>query len=125
MVAQPSVNRDPQFFPRFHEMIHSPLYLIRRELLGLMEHFAPQLGGALLDFGCGSRPYKSLFSVAEYVGLDVEESGHDSSDKKADVFFDGTTIPFPDCHFDSVVASEVFEHIFELEPTLREIWRVL
>jgi SAM-dependent methyltransferase len=83
------------------------------------------LSGRLLDFGCGSKPYKELFEVQEYIGLDIEVSGHSHRDEEIDVFYDGKTIPFEDNYFTSILSSEVFEHVFDLEPTLDELHRVL
>ena len=47
----------------------------------------------MLDFGCGQKPYESLFSVEEYVGLDIEVSGHDHTNSKVDTYYDGKNIP--------------------------------
>jgi len=52
------------------------------------------LSGKLLDFGCGRKPYKHLFSFDEYIGLDIVESGHNHEDEEIDVYYDGTKIPF-------------------------------
>lgn len=109
----------------FNPDIRHPLYLIRQSLLKKVRQFAPKLQGKLLDFGCGSKPYKSLFSVEEYIGLDYENPGHSHANEQIDVFYDGKCIPFEDAHFDAVVASEVFEHVFHLDDTLREINRVM
>ena len=81
--------------------------------------------GRLLDFGCGSKPYRSLFAVDEYIGLDFEKTGHDHTGEQIDVFYDGKTIPFPDRHFDCILCSEVFEHLFNLPEVLLEMKRVL
>ncbi len=36
----------------------------------------PQLGGRVLDVGCGDKPYRALFSQAtDYVGIDVVAGG--------------------------------------------------
>lgn len=118
-MSQQSINRD--FDPNpFH-----PFYIIRRALKEKMEKFAPSLKGHLLDFGCGSRPYESLFHVASYTGMDYYNEGHPHENERIDVFYDGKKIPFPDAHFDSVLCSEVFEHIFNLPEILMEINRVL
>lgn len=88
--------------------------------------YSPQLNGRLLDFGCGSKPYKSLFTnVSEYIGLDYESEGHAHTNESIDVMYDGKKIPFPDEYFDSVLSSEVFEHIFNLEEIIPEISRVM
>jgi SAM-dependent methyltransferase len=83
------------------------------------------LKGRLLDFGCGSKPYKTLFAVDEYIGVDFVNEGHPHDDEQIDVYYDGRTIPFPDSSFDSVLCSEVFEHIFNLPEILVELNRVL
>ncbi|MBA4166610.1 MAG: class I SAM-dependent methyltransferase [Chitinophagaceae bacterium] len=86
---------------------------------------APHLSGQLLDFGCGRKPYESLFSVERYIGIDMEQTGHEHTLSKVDVYYDGKTIPFADESFDSVFCSEVFEHIFNLDEVIVEIKRVL
>ena len=100
-------------------------YFIRKGLLTAIRKHAPALTGKLLDFGCGSKPYRSLFNVEEYIGLDFEKTGHDHSNEQIDVFYDGKTIPFNDEYFDSVLCSEVAEHLFDLPAALSEMNRVL
>ena len=91
-----------------------------------IRQFAPQLQGRLLDFGCGTKPYRGLFTnVSEYIGLDFENEGHSHRNENIDVMYDGKTIPFADKHFDSVFSSEVFEHIFNLEQMIPELNRVM
>ncbi len=79
----------------------------------------------MLDFGCGSKPYRSLFQVDEYIGLDYENPGHSHENEQIDVFYDGAKIPFPDAVFNAVLATEVFEHVFNLDKNLQEIHRVM
>lgn len=86
---------------------------------------APQLKGRLMDFGCGKKPYQSLFKVDEYIGVDMENPGHSHVNESIDVFYDGKTLPFEDEYFDSIFTSEVFEHIFNLPESLLELNRVL
>jgi SAM-dependent methyltransferase len=78
-----------------------------------------------MDFGCGSKPYKSLFTVDEYIGVDFAGEGHSHENEQIDVFYDGKHLPFPDEKFDSVFSSEVFEHVFNLPEILLEINRVM
>jgi SAM-dependent methyltransferase len=81
--------------------------------------------GILLDFGCGSKPYRNLFSVQKYIGVDIEKSGHDHLDEEIDYFYDGYKLPFEDDYFDSCFSSEVFEHVFNINEILHELHRVL
>ena len=81
--------------------------------------------GRLMDFGCGSKPYRSFFTVTEYIGVDFENEGHPHENEQIDVFYDGKNLPFENERFDSVLCSEVFEHIFNLDEILKEINRVM
>ncbi|HEU4576528.1 MAG TPA: class I SAM-dependent methyltransferase [Chitinophagaceae bacterium] len=109
----------------FNPGITYPNYLIRHRLLAGIKKLAPSLQGRLLDLGCGAKPYKSLFQVTEYIGMDYESPGHSHENEDIDVFYDGKTIPFQNNYFDAIFSSEVFEHIFNLEQLLPEIFRVL
>lgn len=109
----------------FNPGLSHPFYFIRRGLLNAIRENAGALNGRLLDFGCGSKPYQSLFRVDEYIGLDFEKTGHDHSNEQIDVYYDGKTIPFEAGHFDSVLCSEVAEHLFDLPSSLSEMNRVL
>jgi SAM-dependent methyltransferase len=116
---------DQVFRPRWWSVFCNAFYLSRRGIFeGILRH-APKLSGRLMDFGCGSKPYRDLFRVDEYVGVDIQVSGHASVDKHADVFYDGKTLPFSDRCFDSMLASEVLEHVFNLDAILAEMYRVL
>jgi SAM-dependent methyltransferase len=109
----------------FNPNITYPAYLTRNRLLKTIQAHATELNGSLMDFGCGSKPYKSLFNVKEYVGVDFENPGHPHLNEQIDVFYNGRQLPFEDEHFDSVFSSEVFEHIFNLNEVLKEINRVM
>ena len=109
----------------FNPDVTFPSYFIRKRLLTAIEKLAPSLRGRLMDFGCGSKPYRALFSVDEYVGVDFENPGHPHLNEQIDIFYDGKSLPFSDQSFDSVFSSEVFEHIFNLEDMLPEIERVM
>jgi SAM-dependent methyltransferase len=102
----------------------NPMYSIRRGLFLLIKEFAPNLKGRILDFGCGSKPYRDLFAVERYVGIDIAVSGHNHRESSVDVFYDGKTIPFDDAYFDGVFSSEVFEHVFNIHEILTELNRV-
>jgi len=81
--------------------------------------------GVMLDFGCADSPYRKIFNVDRVIGLDITESGHEHKNEKIDVYYDGRNIPFEDKFFDSVLSTEVFEHIFNIDEILGELWRVL
>jgi len=113
------------FEPGIAGIFLNPFYFIRRSLHTHIKKIAAQLSGRLLDFGCGRKPYEHLFQVNEYIGIDMEQTGHEHGSSKVDIFYDGKHIPFPDNSFDSVFCSEVFEHVFNLDEVIVEIKRVM
>lgn len=117
---------DLSLIPRdFNPPITEPAYLMRKRLLKALLKYTPQLSGSIMDFGCGSKPYKSLFNVKEYLGVDFHGQGHSHENELIDVYYDGISLPFESNRFDGIFSSEVFEHIFNLEIILKELNRVL
>lgn len=107
-------------------LILNPFFFVRYNLFRNIKKLSINLNGDMLDFGCGCAPYKHLFDKCDnYVGMDIEVSGHDHTNSSIDVYYDGVTIPFEDEHFDSVFSSEVFEHVSNLDYIMKEINRVL
>ncbi len=103
-----------------------PSHILRSALCREIRRLAGRIEGKVLDFGCGSKPYAELFTRASaYIGIDVEQSGHDHASSRVDVFFDGKTIPFADAWFDAAVSFQVLEHVPDLALALSEIRRVL
>jgi SAM-dependent methyltransferase len=109
----------------FTPSVFHPFYFIRKGLFKGIAHHASQFHGKMLDFGCGSKPYKSLFPVEEYIGLDYENDGHPHENEQIDIFYNGKTIPLPAGEFDCVLCSEVMEHVFNPDEVLSEINRVM
>lgn len=89
-------------------------------LVDARDRYVPQ-GSSLLDVGCGDKPYYPLFAetVAEYVGADVVDG------PKVDVVCPLEALAFEDARFDTVLCSQVLEHVREPVTALREIARVL
>jgi SAM-dependent methyltransferase len=113
------------FNPKLIGIFTNPYYFIRKGLFRSISRNDKHVKGKLLDFGCGHKPYRAVFKVDEYIGLDIEVSGHDHKNEHIDVYYDGKRIPFQDDFFDSVFSSEVFEHLFNIKEILLEINRVL
>jgi SAM-dependent methyltransferase len=114
-----------QFHINLLSVFINPFFFIRRGLYRGIKRHADKLQGRLLDFGCGRKPYRDLFQVEEYIGVDIEVSGHSHENEQIDVYYDGKTIPFPNAYFDSLFCSEVFEHVFNLDEIVPEVNRVL
>ncbi|HPO55366.1 MAG TPA: class I SAM-dependent methyltransferase [Ignavibacteriaceae bacterium] len=116
---------EKQYFePGISGILVNPFYISRKNLFTAIKSFGKAITGKTLDVGCGTKPYEHLFSSSEYVGLEIETTINREM-KKADVFYDGTTFPFPDGEFDSVVTNQVLEHVFNPEFFMSEINRVM
>jgi len=102
----------------------TPFYFARRELYLSMKRLGRHITGAILDVGCGSKPYQHLFSVTSYIGMEIQKGAKDGS-MEADVLYDGRVFPFRMEQFDSVLCTQVLEHVFEPSAFLKEIHRVL
>lgn len=115
-----------QFFPGIISVIINPFFFFRLRLMQKMKKLAPLLEGKLLDFGCGCKPYQHLFTnTSAYIGVDMDNEGHDHQKEEIDVYYDGKTLPFEDESFDSVLSNEVLEHVPNLHEALHELNRVL
>lgn len=112
------------FYPGLPGVFVNPFYIARASLCSAMTELAPRLSGKLLDVGCGTKPYLSLFTVDTYVGLDIDS---ESTRRRgiADKLYDGGKFPFSDSEFDSLLCNQVLEHVFNPDEFLGEINRVL
>lgn len=117
--------RRQQFNPGVGGAWLNPFYFARKELFREVSRLAPALRGRLLDVGCGTKPYRHLFTGAEeYVGLEYDSPASRAAGH-ADCFYDGTVFPLADASCDGVVCNQVLEHVFNPREFLREIARVL
>lgn len=112
------------FRPGFTGLLLNPFHLARCGLYRGVRELAGQCAGRLLDVGCGSKPYAHLFDVETYIGVEVARQAQ-TPGCEADCYYDGHTLPFGDDTFDTVVAFEVFEHVFTPQRFLAELARVL
>lgn len=112
-----------QFEPSLIGLFINPFYFARKGLFYGVANKIAHLNGRLLDIGCGTKPYRSLCNVEQYIGLEIDDEGN-RNHKFADAFYDGKTIPFENNYFDSVLTNQVFEHVFNPEEFLKEINRV-
>ncbi len=113
------------FHPSLLGLIINDFYIPRRALLKFIQSNAGYIKGSVLDIGCGSKPYKELFSCNEYIGVDIENEGHSHIDEDIEYYYDGKILPFENNSFDNAVCFEVLEHVFEPDLFLTEVSRVL
>jgi SAM-dependent methyltransferase len=100
-----------------------PHFLVYRGLFLDLEQAAAHASGRLLDIGCGNKPYEKMFAgrIDEYVGCDVVQS----SDRRVDVICPATKVPLEDASFNTVLCTQVLEHVADPRALLRETFRLL
>lgn len=79
------------------------------------------LHGRLLDAGCGNQPFREWYTphVDEVLCLDAAPL------EGVDVVGFADALPFADASFDTVLLTEVLEHVGDAEAAARELYRVL
>jgi len=105
-------------------LLVNPFYFSRRSLLKEMAAVATRLRGRMIDVGCGRQPYRHLFEVDEYCGVELDTEFNRRT-KKADFFYDGKTLPFQAEHFDALLCNQVLEHVPDDEAFVAELVRVV
>lgn len=113
-----------RFNPSILGALVNPYFLTRRALWKAIRDFSPELGGVILDLGCGDKPYQSIFSYERYIGVDIPEKDPKRI-QTADILYDGKRLPFRNLCFDSILCTEVLEHTQSPDAFLREAHRVL
>jgi SAM-dependent methyltransferase len=98
-------------------------FLVYRRLFADLERCAARAHGALLDIGCGNKPYERMFAgkITSYTGCDVVQS----SERKVDIICPAISVPVADTSFDTVLCTQVIEHVADHQALLREAYRLL
>lgn len=101
---------------------HERTYLSTVMLENSLRQCGGYIKGVTLDVGCGLRPYERTFfaGASRYVGTDYL-----SDRSRPDVVCSALDLPFPGGQFDTVVSTEVLEHVPEPLRALCEMRRVL
>lgn len=108
----------------------SPIKISATLLQAKLEQLARQYAqGHLVDIGCGTRPYESIFSayVTDYFGVDWEgaSEAHYGAATKADLYADCTNTGLDSESFDTLLSTQVMEHIYDTNAYLGECYRLL
>lgn len=92
---------------------------LRRSLAQYLEGHGDM---SVLDFGCGTTPYRPLVEGygARYLGADIADNG------LAEIHLDELgCLPVNGASIDVVLSSQVLEHVIDVATYLNECWRVL
>ncbi len=123
-------NKTEEFLFRVGDMA------LKRRARSIIESLNLKDGGMILDAGCGDGFYLHLLSNLgidlKLTGVDINEEGLASAKlnlKKEDIVLIQADLmkklPFPSNSFDSIVVSEVVEHLQNDINGLKELYRVL
>lgn len=109
--------------PYSQRSLHRAIFRTAHKILldRFLSHLFLRARGHVLVLGAGMEPYHKLLKSATKVIL----SDIDSSNVNLDLVVDAHSIPFPDRHFESIIAIEVFEHLQFPWQAASEIYRVL
>jgi SAM-dependent methyltransferase len=101
--------------------LYYPDWLVLRELSRDVAAALRSCAGAeLLDLGCGDKPYAlSAPNVRRWIGFDAD------SNAAADVHGKADALPFPEASFDTVLCTQVLEHVPVPGAVVAECARVL
>lgn len=106
---------------RLHPGLRDPDYLVLKDLFLLVQRLAVAARGRVLDYGCGGAPYRGLFEhCTEYVAADVTPGPQVNLRLGAD----GLTNEPPES-YDTVLSTQVLEHVGDPDRYLQECRRVL
>ena len=87
-----------------------------RELKKVFKRLSP---GTVLDVGSKHSPYKKYIPCKKYLRLDINEKSN------PDICCDLHDIKYKSNFLDTVIATEVLEHLYDPQKAVNEIYRVL
>lgn len=118
--------RKQQFNPGILGIFINPFYLVRGKLYKAMIELSGDIHDQTLDIGCGEKPYEKIFkNVSSYIGMEFDSPKNHNRFKYVDVWYDGKVFPFDNSRFDSIIMTQVLEHIFNPDQFLEEVYRVM
>jgi SAM-dependent methyltransferase len=102
-------------FPRYIGTVH---------MTPAMQHAAVFAQGTLVDIGCGKRQYEPIFApaVTHYIGVDWPVTLEQAT---PDVVGDALFLPVSDGAADTVLSTELMEHLPDPHHFLAEVARIL
>ena len=114
-----------KFTPTFLGMFFNPFWFARINLFYNIKLHGKKLSGKILDIGCGTKPYKNYLN-GSYVGLEVADKNANNKNLDTEIlFFDGKDFPFESNSIDSILCTQVLEHVENPIFFFSEIKRIL
>ncbi len=113
--------KDPRLFPPWYHSRYYGLVGLRKAMEKIIKENDFN-NKTVLDYGCGTMPYKSLFEnvVSKYIGADIDDN------KLAEVIIDRDSghIDIQSKSADFIISTQVLEHVESPVNYLREAHRV-
>lgn len=91
-------------------------------LIEFVRKYTPK-GGRILDVGCGDMYLSQVCPEFEWVGVDINTTKAKGKAMELDLMV--TPYPFEAGSFDTIICSEVLEHVWDLRVIHKEIFRLL
>ena len=91
--------------------VDSHHYIVLSYLYDWLENAAAHAArGILLDYGCGGQPYRDLFSskIERYIAADIAAAADTTPDL---TFLPGERLALPDHSVDTILSTQVLEHV--------------
>jgi len=120
MSRQTNVPRLNDWHVRTKDPHYIHLYFLINDIKDALEKFAR---GNFLDLGCGNKPYETIYKrlTKSQVGCDIMQSDKN----RVDVICPATDLKFDDNSFDSILCTQVLEHVYDHHTMIKEVYRVL
>jgi len=113
-----------EYIMHWHSIFTNRFYIIRKWLFKNIKKLSQYITWDILDFGCWYKPYKEIFKkITSYTWVDF--TGTKWLYNSADVYYNWEKLSFDNNHFDSLICTEVLEHVFNIDAVLDELHRVL
>jgi len=107
----------------------SAVKIARDNIYKGLKRNAGYASGKLVDIGCGIKPYEPIFKpyVELYFGVDYPQTigSHYGINTKADLYADCSETGIRDSVFDTLLSTQVIEHVFDTRKFIKECNRIL